>query len=194
VRNHAEAVVKDKGVTDLRNMIGFNFRLPEIEAAIATAQLAKLEGLTQARIEGAEFLTGRWSAIPGLEPAWVQPGCRHVYYQLAVQYDETTLGVPRGRFVEAVRAEGVPLAEGYVEPLYLQPIYQQRAFHGGPNCHRYEGEVSYAPGICPTAESMYRTRLFTTTLFHPGLSPGDLEDVAAAVEKVATEARQLASA
>ena len=34
IRNHAEAVVGDKGVTDLRNMIGYNFRLGEIEAAI----------------------------------------------------------------------------------------------------------------------------------------------------------------
>src|SRR6185436_11842855 len=43
IRNHAEAVVEDKGVSELDNMIGFNFRMTEIEAAIATEQLKKLD-------------------------------------------------------------------------------------------------------------------------------------------------------
>ncbi|MDV7397951.1 DegT/DnrJ/EryC1/StrS family aminotransferase, partial [Arthrospira platensis SPKY1] len=34
IRNHAEAVVGNKGVTNLANMIGYNFRLGEIECAI----------------------------------------------------------------------------------------------------------------------------------------------------------------
>ncbi|NDH64767.1 MAG: DegT/DnrJ/EryC1/StrS family aminotransferase, partial [Alphaproteobacteria bacterium] len=43
IRNHAEAVVGDKGVTDLSNMIGHNFRLGEIECAIGIEQLKKLD-------------------------------------------------------------------------------------------------------------------------------------------------------
>ena len=45
IRNHAEAVVGDKGVTDIVNMIGFNFRMGEIEAAIGIEQLKKLPTL-----------------------------------------------------------------------------------------------------------------------------------------------------
>jgi perosamine synthetase len=45
IRNHAEAVVEGKGVTDLTNLIGFNFRLGEIEAAIGTEQLKKLPSI-----------------------------------------------------------------------------------------------------------------------------------------------------
>ena len=41
IRNHAEAVVGKRGVTDLVNMVGFNFRMGEIEAAIGLCQLAK---------------------------------------------------------------------------------------------------------------------------------------------------------
>jgi dTDP-4-amino-4,6-dideoxygalactose transaminase len=191
VRNHAEVVVKDKGVTDLRNMIGFNWRLPELEAAIATEQLKKLEALTGPRIENAELLSERWRKIPGITPPWVQAECRHVYYLFAMQYDARVMGVSRSRFVDAVRAEGVPLSEGYQEPLYLEPIYQQRAFHCGPNCSKYAGTVSYDGGICPTAELMYRERVITTTLFHSQMTKADIEDVAFAVEKVATEIRQL---
>lgn len=191
IRNHAEAVVKDAGVTDLKNLIGFNYRLSELHAAIAREQLRKLDRLVAGRVEGAEFLRERWAAIPGLAPAWVQPGCTHTYYVLAVQYDASVLGVPRRRFAEAVAAEGVPLTEGYVEPLYLQPIYQQRAFHCGPNCEQYKGQVSYSRGICPVAEEMYAERLFYTTLFQPGLTKDDLQDVATAVEKVASEVAKL---
>lgn len=191
VRNHAEAVVKEKGVEDLTNLIGFNYRLPEIEAAIATEQLRRLEALTVARIERADLLRERWSAIPGLRPATVMPDCRHVYYTLPVQYDAQVMGISRRRFVDAVRAEGVPLVEGYVEPLYMQPIYQRRAFHCGPNCPDYDGTVSYAEGICPTAELMHRERLLYTTLIHSGLTREDVEDVARAVEKVADGVDQL---
>ena len=45
IRNHAEAVVEAKGVSNLTNMIGFNFRLPEMEAAVARCQLRKLPAL-----------------------------------------------------------------------------------------------------------------------------------------------------
>lgn len=191
VRNHAEAVVKDQGITDLRNLIGFNYRMTEIEAAIASEQLRKLEPLVASRIAAADRLRERWSRVEGLTPAWVAPECRHSYYILAVDYDPEAFGVPRSVFVDAVRAEGVPLVEGYVEPLYLQPIYQQRAFGSGPNDPRYRGSVSYARGICPVTERMHFERLFYTTLFHPGLSAADLDDVASAVEKVARERSRL---
>ncbi|MDA0746023.1 MAG: DegT/DnrJ/EryC1/StrS family aminotransferase [bacterium] len=193
IRNHGETVVEDKGATHLNHLIGYNYRMTEIEAAIASAQLEKLEPLTRARIEAAEFLSSRWSQVPGLLPARVEPDCRHAYYVLAVQYDAQKMGVSRERFVEAVKAEGVPLSAGYVKPLYMQPIYQQRAFRCGANCDRYSGSVSYEKGICPTVEAMHYEKLLYTMLIHADLSQEDLEDVAFAVEKVALEAGSLAA-
>ena len=191
IRNHGETVVEDKGATHLAHLIGYNYRMTEIEAAIASEQLKKLETLTRARIEAAEFLSERWEQVPGLAPAQVQPDCRHVYYVLAVQYDAHTMGVSRERFLAAVGEEGVPLSAGYVKPLYLQPIYQQRAFRCGANCDRYSGSISYEEGICPIAETMYNERLFYTMLIHADLSRADLTDVALAVEKVALEVGSL---
>src|SRR4029079_277780 len=49
IRNHAEVVVEDKGVTNLSNMIGFNFRLGEVECAIGIEQLKKLRRMTESR-------------------------------------------------------------------------------------------------------------------------------------------------
>ena len=39
IRNHAESVVGGMGIKEIANMIGFNFRMTEIEAAIAHEQL-----------------------------------------------------------------------------------------------------------------------------------------------------------
>ena len=191
IRNHGETVVKDKGCSHIADLVGFNYRMTEIEAAIAGAQIKKLESLIGPRIEAADFLRARWEKIPGLTPAVVEPDCRHAYYVFAVQYDSAIVGIPRAKFLEAVRAEGVPMSGGYVEPLYLQPIYQQRTMRCGPNCSRYQGHVSYERGICPTAELMHYDRLFFTTLLHPEMTRADLEDVATAVEKVALGARAL---
>lgn len=191
VRNHAEAVVKAKGTRNLTNLIGFNYRMTEIEAAIAAEQLKKLERLTTPRIEHAAYLDERLRNLPGLTAPYVQPDCRHVYYLYSVQFDAATVGISRQQFIDAVRAEGVPLAPGYVEPLYLQPIYQEQAFHFGPKCHEYQGNVSYQRGICPTTESMHFERLFYTNLIHAGLSRDDVKDVADAIEKVVTSAASL---
>jgi dTDP-4-amino-4,6-dideoxygalactose transaminase len=191
IRNHGEAVVKARGGHIHADIIGFNYRMTEIEAAIASEQLKKLKSLTGPRIEAAELLRERWKKVPGLKPAFVQPGCRHVYYVFAFEYDADEMGISRERFVEAVRAEGVPLSTGYVEPLYLQPLYQQRVFQCGANCSRYSGTVSYDKGLCPVAETMHDERLIYTNLVYAGLRRADIEDVALAVEKVALEAKSL---
>ena len=51
IRNHAEAVVEDKGVSNLNNMIGHNFRLGELECAIGIEQLKKLKKLIKTKKE-----------------------------------------------------------------------------------------------------------------------------------------------
>jgi perosamine synthetase len=185
IRNHGEAVVAGKGDLHLDHLIGFNYRMTEIEAAIASEQLKKLEGLVRPRIEAADFLRARLGPVPGLAPAFVQADCRHSYYVLAFEYDADRVGISRQRFIEAVAAEGVPLYAGYVEPLYLQPIYRSRRI---PPAERGR----YERGACPTAERLHDERLFYTTLVHPGLSRSDLEDVARAMEKVAAGAPALA--
>lgn len=188
IRNHAEVVIKKKGVENLVNMIGFNYRLSEIAAAIASEQLKKLERLLVRRIEAAEYLSERLAQIPGLKTPTVRPGVQHGWYVYALRYDAATIGVPRDRFVDALTAEGVPMYTGYVEPIYLAPVYQQRiAFgkDGFPFTYSgYKGQVSYDRGICPVTERMYADELLYTDLCHANITQRDLDDVIDAVYKV----------
>ena len=193
IRNHAEAVVGDKGVSDLVNMVGFNFRMTEIEAAIASEQLKKLDGLLSPRRAGADYLTAHLSNTPGLTPPVVRDGVAHSYYVYALRYDETAFGVPRAAFAAAVRAEGLPVTEGYVRPLYLEPAYQERMAIGrdGFPFSSAGSHVEYTAGRCPTAERLYRRELLYTDICHAGVATRDLDDAIAAITKVVNRAADL---
>lgn len=159
IRNHAESVVAGKGTENISNMIGFNFRLGEIEAAMGLQQLRKLNQAAQAKTRAGTRLSAGLEGLRGLATPTVKPGCTHVYYVYALTLDETLIGVPRVRLAQALAAEGVPgVMNGYIN-VHLLPMYQKRIAHGSRGYPwRAAGEdsrVSYAKGICPVAEHMH---------------------------------------
>lgn len=188
IRNHAEVVLQKKGSTDLVNMLGFNYRMTEIEAAIASEQLKKLAGLLEARIARAEQLTNLLSNVPGIRTPVVKPGFTHAYYLYVMRYDSAEVGASRPEFARALAAEGIPITEGYVEPIYLQPLYQQRTLFGGTGSpwtdSSYTGDVSYDRGICPVTERMHYEEVLFTNAIHAQTSEQDVADIAAAIQKV----------
>lgn len=208
IRNHAEAVVGAKGETDLVNMVGFNFRLGEIEAAIGRCQLAKGPALVARRRELVAYLERKIAGIPGLAPAPVNPADTHVYYIHPLLFDAKKAGVPRDLFVRALKAELAPtrlreqhgplVGAGYVKPLYLHPMYQKKIAYGTVNCPfkcpHYKGEADYRPGLCPNAERAHVETLITHELMRPPMTERDLDDVAAAFHKVADNVAALREA
>jgi dTDP-4-amino-4,6-dideoxygalactose transaminase len=188
IRNHAEVVVRGKRVQNLINMVGFNYRMTEIEAAIGSEQLKKLRMLLLRRQENAAYLNDRLSNMPGLTTPVTRPNVTHGYYVYALRYDTQATGVSRDRFVEALKHEGLAVNVGYVQPLYLEPMYQQRiAFgkDGFPFTYSgYKGTVDYAKGICPVTERMHFEELICGDYCHAGLGKDELDDIAAIFTKV----------
>ena len=155
IRNHAEVVVEDKGVTNLTNMVGHNFRLGEIECAMGIEQLKKLKGLVQSRQLLAETLTEGLKSLDGLKTPTQFNNRTHVYYVYAMQLDLEVLQVSRQKIVEALAAEGVIVSSSY-QNIHLIPLYQKKIAFGSKGfpwssefCKR---EISYKKGICPNAE------------------------------------------
>ena len=198
IRNHGEAVVEAKGTKNLVNMIGFNFRLGEIEAAIGTAQLTKAPKLVAERQKNVRYLEEKLSGLPGLTMPRVQENCDHAYYVHAMHYDQSATDVPRQQIVAALKAE-LPVSEmreregplisgGYVKPLYLQPMYQELVGYGTVSCPftcpHYEGTVDYSEGLCPVAENAHNSTLISHELMRPPMNEADLNDVIAAFHKV----------
>jgi dTDP-4-amino-4,6-dideoxygalactose transaminase len=188
VRNHGEVVVANTELPTIANTVGSNFRLSELHAAVAAAQLGKLDDLLHVRQELGARLGARLAQLPGLRPGMPAEGCTHGYYLFPVRIDAGELGVSRATFARALRAEGAPATEGYVEPIYLQPLYQQRIAHGTRGCPwtcgHWRGEVSYERGICPVTERLYESDLLLLDVCRSPLTPRDVDDVADAFEKV----------
>ena len=198
IRNHAEAVVADKGETNLVNMVGYNFRMTEIEAAIAACQLKKLPDLIQARVENCRYLESGLEEMLGITPAKVRPGCSHVYYVHPFLFDEKQVGVHRDVFVEAVKAElpvttlreneGPLLAAGYEKPLYKQPMYQKNIAYGTQrfpwSFNKQSNSNPYLNASCPVAEKLHGSKLFFHEMMRPGMSRSDLDKVIEAFLKV----------
>lgn len=195
IRNHAEAVIAAKGYEDkseLHNMLGFNFRMTEIEAAISRVQLSKLKDLIAQRVENVKYLNNKLKDLPFLKIPPVREGALHVYYISPLLYDESVTTIHRNRCIDAVKSELPPtlmrddspvlMGYGYVKPLYLQPLYQEKICFGD-----YPFNLSkrtYQKGDCPTCEDLHENRLITHELMRPGMSKDDLDDVVKAFEKV----------
>jgi len=193
IRNHGEAVVGAKGREDLAALVGFNYRMTELQAAIAVEQLKKLPGLVEERIRNVEFLARRLAGMAGLRPVMPVGQNRHVFYVHPVHFDAAAAGVHRDVFVNALKKElpsarlreTVPLiGAGYVKPLYLQAFYQKRQHPCAFNCPQYSGNVGYGRGLCPVAERMHFEELITHEFMRPGMTAADLEDVVEAFEKI----------
>lgn len=188
IRNHAEAVVGGKGASDLCNMIGYNFRLGEIECAIGIEQLKKLDGFVASRQKIAERLTQGLTGLSGLRTPIVKVDCTHAYYVYPLVLDVDQLGVSRARIIEALEAEGLTgLAAGYVN-LHLLPMYQKKMAYGSNGfpwtseiCQR---EVSYDYGICPVAEELHEKSFIGFPLCMYELDDAGLDQVIEAFRKV----------
>ncbi len=198
IRNHAEAVVEGKGTANLINMIGFNYRLGEIEAAIGLCQLDKAQGLIDRRRDNVAFLLKGFDGLDGLVPAKVPGDREHAYYLHPLTYRPDVTGVPRDLVVRALRAElpltrlreqdGVLIGQGYVRPLHLQPLYQTLVGYGEVGCPfkcpHYAGTPNYAKGICPNVERAHETTLITHEFMRPPMSHADMSDAIDAFHKV----------
>lgn len=187
IRNHAEAVVGGKGVSNLANMVGYNFRLGEIECAIGIEQLKKLSGLVARRQHLANRLREGLSNLRGLRPPVVRPDCTHVYYTYPILLNTATIGVSSQQLHEALRAEGVPVGNRY-QNLHLLPMYQKKIAYGSHGfpwtsdiCRR---EVNYSKGICPVAEGLNESGFLILGMCTFDYTDGDIDLLVDAFRKV----------
>jgi len=187
IRNHAEAVVGEAGYANLKNMVGGNYRLGEMEAAVAIEQLKKLPRLLEDRVDLANYLTEKIEKIEFLTPPSVRAGSKHVYYLYPIKFDKDICEMSRANYVQSVRDLGIPLyrfAEGYIKPLYLDPIFAKKdefkdgfPFNLAPNGERQE----YGKGLCPVVEKLYEEEMIVTAYNYPPLTKEDMDDVVKAL-------------
>jgi perosamine synthetase len=161
IRNHGENVVDWQGISSISNLLGYNFRMSEIHAAIANVQLERIDEL----VDRCEYIGNRLSegisSLSGIAPPKTRAGCRHIYFMWSSQIQEDVLGVARSVFCKALRAEGVPIAEGYVKPLYHLPLFKQKIAMGDNGFpFNLNPKISYEASEFPVVEKCHFHSLF----------------------------------
>jgi len=175
---------REPGVA-MRNpvFLAANYRMSELQGAVAVAQLRKLDEIIRRRREYADGLTAGLAGVPGITLPKVTPNSRCSWWFYMLRVVPAQLGVDSDRFSQALGAEGVSAGAHYIgRPVYEYPVFvDHSAFARGP--HPFATR-KYGPGLCPVAEDILETCVRLSC--HEAFTATDLDETVRAVGKVAT--------
>lgn len=195
IRNHAEAVIGNNKKIKLNNMIGHNFRLGEMEAAIGIEQLKKLKKIVLERQSIAKFLNKELGKLNGLIIPKVQKGCTHSYYVYMMRIDRDIIKIDRNLIFEALKAEGIPNLSNKYQNLHLLPIFQKKIAYGDKHfpwsLKNVRKNISYKKGICPNAELLNDKEYIGFEMCKSKLSTEELKILVKAFQKVWNNLKEL---
>ena len=180
----------DKGFDRLKagltEAFATNYRMSEPQAAVAAAQLERLESIVGRRARLGNLLTEKVAELPGLMPHQVHPEDRCSYWFYFFRIKPDAIRCDRAQFVRALVAEGVEASAGYIPvPLHRNPVFTKHAFFAGRWPVRELGltTMDYSRHQTPEAEAILRTGIKVT--IHQAMTEDYVASVADAIRKVA---------
>ncbi len=147
-------------------LLGHNFRLSDIQAALGLSQLGKLGRFVTRRREIAARYDALFAQARGLSPLGRLPETEHAFHLYVVRIDFAGLGQSRAEVMTALRDRGIGTQVHYV-PVHLHPSYADRG---------------WGPGSFPVSEAFYAEAL-SLPMF-PAMEDADVDRVAAALVEV----------
>ncbi len=165
---------------------GTNFRMTEYQAAILLSQMKRLENDTQTRNENAHYLTSKIKDIPGIIPHKLYEGVtRAAYHLYPFRYKKEHFNnAPRNKFLDALRAEGIPCSSGYgpqYKDSFIEVVLNSKNFKRAFSKERldkYRQELQYPENDQLCEEAVWLGQeLFLTT-------KEDINDIADAISKI----------
>jgi len=179
---------KDPSVMRRVEFLAPNYRMTELQGAVALAQLDKLNWICERRNEFGDGITDGIRGLPGIYPHEVIVGGKCTYWFYMLRLNEQEAGVSRDEFCKALSAEGIPNQPGYIPAcVYEYDLLKHKNVYPGGDCpfgcKLYGWEISYQTGLCPVSEEILRTavRLNVNEFY----TRQDLEDVVGGIRKVA---------
>lgn len=172
---------------------GLNLRMTEFQARLLATQMTRIEAQAKKRTENALYLTSMLREIPGIRPARMYDGCtRNAYHLYMLRYDPSQFeGLPRAKFLKAMRAEGVPSAQGYT-PLnkeqFLQNTFATRGFQAIFGAERLA--AWNRKNHCPANDRLCGEAVWFTQNMLIG-PRSDMDQIAEAVRKIRKHAGAL---
>ncbi|MEN6453505.1 MAG: DegT/DnrJ/EryC1/StrS family aminotransferase [Prolixibacteraceae bacterium] len=162
--------------------LGCNYRITPMQAALLSCQLKRLQSQTLLRHENGSYLNSLLEKIDGIRPLTRGLGeTLHSYHIYIFKYDRSKFNnLSKVEFTKMLSEEGVPCFMGYPQPLYKQPLFQQKNFM----CYAIPREVDYTRVCCPVAEkACYEEAvwIFQNTLLG---TKEDMRKIAGAIIKI----------
>jgi dTDP-4-amino-4,6-dideoxygalactose transaminase len=156
------------------------------QAAMLLPQIEKLVEETKTRRANADYLTAALKEIPGITPVRLPEDSRAVWHLYAFRYDADQFnGLPRAKFMAAMKAEGIPTSGGYSEQYYhglLDEAINSRGFQRlfpAERLKAYRASFDDLKGnkqVCETTVGVFNTLLLADR--------GDVEHIVEAVRKI----------
>lgn len=188
IRNHGEAVVGPAGYQNITNIAGQNYRMTELQAAVSIEQLKKLPELNKARLELVTHLQNKLVQFDFLRPILSREGCDSTFYIFPIRFLHQTTDISREEFISVINAEGIMFYQGYVKPLYNQPLYQRKhLFKNGYPFSAAENrklKQDYSLGICPNAEELHFKQMIINEHIRLPHKISDMNDIVNAIIKI----------
>ena len=153
-------------------VLGYNYRMSDIQAALGASQMGRLPQFSARRREIVAYYDRELASVPEVSvqlDRTPETTTRHLY---CLRFDLAALGTTRRFLYDALRAEGVGANVHYL-PVYRLPYY---------------ADLGYDPGCCPEANRYYEEAV--TVPLHGAMSDADAEGVVRAVGKVVGACRE----
>jgi perosamine synthetase len=107
--------------------MALNYRMSELQGAVAVAQLPKLAGCVQSRVEMANMLTAALKGVQGIEAPYIYPGNTHTYWKYCVRVDESVTPGGAVGLGKALKVRGISCAPRYIQkPAFMCEVFQKK--------------------------------------------------------------------
>ncbi|MGH9668449.1 MAG: DegT/DnrJ/EryC1/StrS family aminotransferase, partial [Bryobacteraceae bacterium] len=178
-----------------QRVLGSNYRMTELQAALLIGQLDMLPELSAKRSRAAKRLSQALSSIEGIQALPVQPAVtRDTIYCYVFQYRPEQQRVGRDLFVAALDAEGIPCDGRFYEPVYRSDLFYATPGNSPQLAIGRDQPVDYSTVHCPVSErAAYEEAVWLPQFLLIG-DDKDVDQIAESVAKVMQHIDDLAGA
>lgn len=159
IRNHGQS---DKYFHEI---LGYNYRLTNIAAAIGIRQLSKLDEFTSQRQKNAQYLSNGLGKIKGISVPPILKDRIHVFHQFCIKVG-SDFSLSRDALIKRLEEKGVGARPAYPMPVYEQPLYKKLGIKGD----------------CPNAQKVIKSLVQLPV--RPGLTKEELDIIIGAFQEI----------
>jgi dTDP-4-amino-4,6-dideoxygalactose transaminase len=194
IRNHGEAILnEDSTDNELINIIGYNFRLTEIHAAIAYVQTCKRKKINKIRKDNYLYLSSKLKEefSDHIIPQKVTHLDSYYAYTAAFRWNSSFTGLHRNIVVDALISEGIPVFKGYHRLMCDHPMFKRKIAFGSRNFPWTNSSVNYQDLKLPNARNLVENQFIGFLQMGYPNTKNDMDDIISAFTKIITNSSSL---